>query len=573
MTIELQQFGITIAVGLYTLFAIVIVASFIFRIPPYKLFKKWIKVLIEDKGKATNFTHFVLFVTIGIAALSLGIVTENLSDDFTDQFPMSHIFGKEEEMRAEALFKGDGSPTSLAYQLQMKGVLNTFGYNKFRDQNDLANDIYHIAKGIVYRHDNYFQELRDIEIRIDFTRSFYFVSFYLLLACFVYVLLYWDDSIGEIEYKGQNLHNKKSGNTEPYVVYIFTFLLLTWISYIAYADEEERFNSRVYRYFATLVSTDDELFKKTPPMKSPSISGLTTLITKSEYGDEKEYRYAVVNSKDSSKNRVFRLEQHHGTIYVKPLTIRWGRWGKNYKPADLYGKWDKNYKPADLYGMWGKNYKPADLYGICSDEASIWVLGRSNFGNYNRQLFELKQTKDLTWKASKHINFPNKFTYFDRLECKRDSNNNWLFLVSEYDKVTKTTTLYRYRLDGNRISKVGISCSKQNPWPLEVPLESKHRVSGLEIINNSLIVSSARDGRVGNQFESVIFSMGCIKDDMSIQGENKSCILQKKELSDLKVAGITEGWESGTLLVGADNKDNGELEIVSIGNLQLQCSD
>ena len=90
MNIELQQFGITIAVGLYMLFAIVIFSSFIFRIPPYKLFKKWIKVLIEDKGKATNFTHFVLFVTVGIAALSLGIVTENLSDEFTDQFPMSY---------------------------------------------------------------------------------------------------------------------------------------------------------------------------------------------------------------------------------------------------------------------------------------------------------------------------------------------------------------------------------------------------------------------------------------------------------------------------------------------------
>ena len=402
MNIELQEFGITIAVGLYMLFAIVLFASFVFRIAPYRLFKKWIKVLIDEKEKekATNFSQFVLFIIIGIAALSLGIVTENLSDDLTDKFPMSYIFGTEKEMRAAALFKEEGSPPSLADILRMNGVLKIFGDNKFRDQNDLANEIYHFAKSNVYRLDTYFQELRDIEVRINFTRSFYFISFYLLLACFIYALLYSDDSIGEIEYKGQKTNNRKSGDTEPYVVYTFLFLLLTWISYLAYIDEEERFASRVYRYFATLVSTDEISLDKTPPMKPPSISRRTTLITKSENGDHKEYQYAIVDSKDSSKSRVFRLEHYQGTIYVKPLTIRWGRWGKNYQPAYFDD--------------------------ICSDDASIWVVGISKNWNNNRQLFELKEIEDLTWAASEPINVPNKFTNFENLECKRDVlNDEW----------------------------------------------------------------------------------------------------------------------------------------------------
>ena len=542
MNIELQQLGSTIIIGIFVLFSLVVFITQFSKTTPY--------IRLENQFKKSKnmdaFPQFIIFAIIVLIALSLGIIAENLSDDFTDKFPLSNFVGEEKGMRTKLLFDKDGSLTSFGVQLHRANVLNTFGYDKHNDLDKIANDIYYFAKNTVYKHETYFNELRDIQIRISFTRSFALISLFLVLL-FIFSL-FRILIIQKIE------RVNKSGNKSVNQIIsegfsLIAFLILAGASLSSYAKEEKQFNLRVYGYFYTLISSNDEEFQSIiSKMVPPPISGLTTLKSdKEENSEKKENRYAVVDKKISYGHRVFRVGLDRGEIYYEPLPVQWN----------------------DKYRV------PADLEGICSDESSLWVVEGSKWRNNNPRLLELKQTEDYTWELAKSIELPSELTDIEGLECKRDDSNNLWFLLGQRGNKQEMTELHRYKLE--KKGKDDFELIQKKPSypitsPLQSPLEGVRHISDLAIINKTLVISSARDNGDYGPFESVVFSVGCINDDMSLQGKIEPINWLDEQVDEIKVEGITDGWKPDTLLVGADNENlEDTLDIMSIGNRGPKC--
>ena len=539
MNIELQELGTTIIIGIYMLLALVVVLTQLSRTTPYLKLKDE----FENTKNLKAFSQFVIFVLIIIMALSLGIIAENLSDDLTDKFPLN-VYGTEKEMRTELLFNKDGSLTSFGIQLHRNNVLNSFGYDKYSDLEKIANDIYYFAKNTVFQHESYFKELRDIQIRVGFTRSFALISSILLFLSILSLIRILIIIKKENVSKAGNKFNKIKSEGWSCIA----FLILTLASLSSYTEEEYQFNIRVYGYFYTLISSNDtESLSIVAEMEPTAISGLTTL-----KGDNKEsHRYAVKDTKkDPYGNRVFRVGRDRGEIYYEPLPVQW----------------NNQYRV------------PADLEGICADESSIWVVEGSKWRKNHPRLFELKQTKDFTWEAAKPIELPINFTDIEGLECKRESNNKWWFLFGQRGDRKKETKLHRYQLVKIDKDKDSFELVPDQPIyhirsPLTRPLEGVRHVSDLAIINQTLVISSARDTGDDGPFESVVFSVGCINDDLSIQIEIEPTTWLDEQVDKIKVEGITDGWKPDTLLVGTDNENlKDKLDIFSIGNRAPQCS-
>ena len=445
----------------------------------------------------------------------------------------------EAKIRTRVLFEENGSLTSLGLELHRHGVLDAFGYRTVGKLTDLTDPLYYFAKNIVFTYENYFQELRDIQVRIDFIRSFAIISLLLFLSSIIRLVSAWvsKDNTGDLDGEGKiMIENDK-------VVYAMlccsiAFLLLWWASIQGYEYEEEQFNERVYGYFSTLVASGKESIPIIANMTPPSISGLTTLKEAS-----KEHRFAVVDSKDSFTSRIFRIDRDQMSIYFEPLIVDWGKYSV-----------------------------PTDLEGICSAGSSIWVLESSRWRNNIPRLMELRQDQQPMWNVGRVVELPN-IKNIEGLECNRAKDEELWFLFGERGEGNENTELIRYRLN----DKGGVAYLQNSPRytiesPLKAPFHRVRHISDLEIINNTLVISSARDGGDSGPFESVIFSVACINDDMSIQGEISTTVWL--ETTEMKIEGVTEGWEPRTLLVGADNEQlDGTLRSFTVGNLGPQCGD
>lgn len=542
MDIELQQLGTTIIIGAYVLIALVILLNKFSETRYSRLIDKF-----EESKNWKTFPQVIFFVIIVLIALSLGIIAENLSDNLTDKSPLSKIYGTEKDMRTELLFEENSSLTPFGIQLHRAKVLNAFGYDKHNDLDKIANDIYYFAKNTVYKHETYFNELRDIQTRISFTRSFALISSILLLLSILSLIrILIIRRIKDVNKSGDNFVNQRKSE----YLSLITFLIFTGASLYSYAKEEEQFNRRVYGYFYTLISSNDEEFQSIiPKMVPPPISGLTTLVSdKEENGEKKENRYAVVDEKISYGNRVFRVGLDRGEIYYEPLPVQW----------------NNEYRV------------PSDLEGICSDGSSLWVVEGSEWRNNHPRLLQLKQTEDYTWVSAKSIELPTALTDIEGLECKRDNSDNLWFLLGERGDSQEITELHRYKLKEND-NDDDVELIKEKPWPpitspLQSPQEGVRHISDLAIINNTLVISSARDIGDDGPFESVVYSVGCINDVMSIQGEIEPIIWLDEQVDEIKVEGITDGWKPDTLLVGADNENlDHTLDVMSIGNRGPKC--
>lgn len=196
MELNLTEIGQTLAVGALLIVVTGVWLSVLFQKPmlPYRL--------LGEKSPYKFAASAILLASI----LALGIIAEDISKSVVGQPPPTilksiaqlHVLLPEDaELRSEAVFDRNDNNVVLpwrakgiSHEMADRGVLSRYGGEKgpalsaalkagtkeFRTDDivPVVGSVFYQAKNVLYQQDKYFTELRRIESRIDFTRSFCF---------------------------------------------------------------------------------------------------------------------------------------------------------------------------------------------------------------------------------------------------------------------------------------------------------------------------------------------------------------------------------------------------------------
>jgi hypothetical protein len=204
-------------------------------------------------------------------------------------------------------------PDPLARELVQFGLLNRFGGESAwkltpliaerdtttqdwknvsaKDVIDVANTLYYVAKNTVYREPNYFHEMSRIRMRIDFARSFSFVSVILIIiALILYILRLIEPLIPKkvlLFLRLSWLPNIRLGTVSVKVCGIILLLLSACIiGSFAFQREEAEYYRRAYGYFIT-ISRAETKSAEVNPTQPVNLSLVKQLIVK--YHDSGEW--------------------------------------------------------------------------------------------------------------------------------------------------------------------------------------------------------------------------------------------------------------------------------------------
>lgn len=233
------EFGATLAVGAFLLLG----AGLIVELCRPKRVLRY--------ARLRSIPQAILISFVAAVALTAGLLVENLSNLVVDNF--SHLLSpipNEKTLRASVLLNPRMWSQFHRNENALKLLRRAYVSHKtlaLLTQNDApkvehdtdVNEIYYTAKNIVYTQENYYNELRTHQSRIDFSRSFTMCCL-LLCGCTILALssLYKPSpAIGKI------------GTLKRLSVAFVIFLALYWIGRYAYTAEEIEFNKRTFGYF------------------------------------------------------------------------------------------------------------------------------------------------------------------------------------------------------------------------------------------------------------------------------------------------------------------------------------
>lgn len=358
MGFDLKDFGATIIVGAYVLFGADLIV--------YWLFGRNFSSAIIRK---TRFDRTTLFAIATAASFAIGMLAEDLSSKFVDEIGPYQELGlltAEDDIRARALFGKNPCEKlrPLAREMARFHLISLYGGAKYSgdtvgtefeklilatdklciepvsDANPVtpenlgkvASRIYYEAKNRVFQEGNYYDEMRRIQIRVDFARSVAVVSLafgiivtpiallvrLLPLRRFVrFKAVAW---LFELTQGGVFVgRNDAIRRTSGLIV---LFLVFYWCGQLAFADEELEFDLRAFGYFKTLPI--DTLVKRSTasaamvdPVPFQGISGMAQLA-------EKEH-FVVVH--DTKSDRIFPRMGVISTgsfgLAYQPLAVEW----------------------------------------------------------------------------------------------------------------------------------------------------------------------------------------------------------------------------------------------------------
>lgn len=306
MEFDLKEISITLVLGAYALFGIELLA--------YVFFGSTLLRRLQKHGSLTEGRALSLIVT---GCFAVGMLIEDLSNKFVDT-DTPHLtralaavnLRTDDQIKWQTLYGPDPSlkVRPLGAEIACRGLLTHFlgtGADRIERQivehrrispsdKDLwasvARQFYYTAKNRVYREDTYYDELKHIQMRIDFSRSFFAVSLGLLVALFLLLipkLLFpslgrmpgkWLSPAGRRWIAGM-LTKWRSGQEDrahsrrmPYkrkrlfylhcrdrlcvlgrfVIAVLLLCTSAFLGALAYTKEEEQFDLRAYGYFLSL---------------------------------------------------------------------------------------------------------------------------------------------------------------------------------------------------------------------------------------------------------------------------------------------------------------------------------
>jgi hypothetical protein len=284
MDFDLKELGVTLIIGAYCLFGVEVLL--------YLMYGSNVLIKIE---KSTQFSTRALLALSVTICFALGMLMEDVSDKFVDRdtwmqkLVMSFIpYGQtDDEIKLVTLYGNNpGKIDPLAREVASRGLLSLYGgryggevetaimqdnlHNVSHEKREeAAKRLYYHAKNVVYKEPTYYDELKRIQLRIDFSRSFmglsaFFVLFTIILAAARTLKL-------TRQWKGKHRRDVKDdeqlrsrlGKLARIGAYAIVFFMVSCaLGYFSYKAEERQFNSRAFGYFSSMQAD------QSPPKKA-----------------------------------------------------------------------------------------------------------------------------------------------------------------------------------------------------------------------------------------------------------------------------------------------------------------
>lgn len=282
MESALKDLGVTFLVGAFAILGLEFVLHYLLKFDLTGFFAG--QLGLSESGplaKAAGGVRANLSATVFIMlAFAVGVVTEDVSYKFMDSgvLPASEwlpaSFNSKQDRRASVLLRkcphGHLIPTPLGHDLAVSGAFTRFlnsavvmapvqqWFSTCQDDaaeqchsqpagvTHAADRLYYFAKNMVYRHNNYYDEMKRIQTRSEFSRSILIVSFiYGTLGLLIALcLLLWPAARPKYEEDGTSF-----GRESLRVLGFLLFAML--ISYQAFERESDEFNKRAFGYFSS----------------------------------------------------------------------------------------------------------------------------------------------------------------------------------------------------------------------------------------------------------------------------------------------------------------------------------
>jgi hypothetical protein len=273
MEFDLKEIGVTIFIGAYFLFGIEVLL--------YLFFSSNVFLTIEKETRFTSRSLIVLALTLSFA---FGMLIQDVSDQFVDEDTWLHnivaLFAdqsSDDELKLRTLFKENNSQINpFAFEMARLGFINKYGGEYGQgvqeailtkksvqgiDQKqlmDVAKQLYYYAKNRVYKEATYYDDLKEIQLRIDFARSFLAISFFLipitLGMALVKIILMRTNGRAKLGTDNAEPNERKHWHTMllPTACIIVCLIVSCLLGTFAYISEETQFDRRAYGYFYSL---------------------------------------------------------------------------------------------------------------------------------------------------------------------------------------------------------------------------------------------------------------------------------------------------------------------------------
>lgn len=311
MDLGIKELGITFLVGAFTILGLEAILHHFFDVPLTGFFKGRLglgkseeqKTGDESKGAETgekdvkkeDVMRAAVFVGL---AFGIGILAEDLSYKYVDsvRYPLKVIpaaltpnnlidlleLPSRYDSRVRTLINtpwGNPSPQWLAVDLARAGAFSmadpdngprveqwiqnpggckpaeedTGACPSFENVSDSIRRLYYLAKNTVYTNDNYYDEMKRIQMRLEFSRSISMLSFVyfvtaVLLGLFTLLLRRKRMRAG----LSSPLYEKAGRRvTAVLAILLLVFFFSTW----AYERESSEFNKRAFGYYSSMLLT------------------------------------------------------------------------------------------------------------------------------------------------------------------------------------------------------------------------------------------------------------------------------------------------------------------------------
>jgi hypothetical protein len=551
MDFDLKDLGATLVTGAYFLLGVIFLfylfsgARFVF----FLLFAK----------RITSVAVTILILSLAFGA---GILLEDISNDVVDSDKpnlLSPLLPLERDLRAQALFGKAfvaGIPTStpapLSREAAKLGIFTKYEPDGFAVQAAVMNKqarvtadqlknvtvpLYYEAKNTVYREANYYNELRQIQTRIDFARSSALLSLLLAVIGLVFAVTaaVQPNLGGRIALRWKLAHQALPyGALAVRTLVVPALIGILFLGRFAYCQEEMEFDKRVYGYFFSLTakSAGDAAKAETDKRCGPiGYSGLASI-------DKSTFLVVHDTKADCAEPRLGTLTVHAGeTPLYAPLKVNWGA------------------EP------------PNDFEAACS------VPGKSNdflvteSGYYNGKfgrIFHITLTKKSDqWNVEIRgkIDLPRDTDNVEGLACIANRSGGLTLLLGERgDSAKNPTGMIRWApLDLINYSPIKVADQHQKSLVLPPTSAGRKGVRGCADLYvdeaNKIWTAATEDRGDDGPFRSVIYQVGTVEPEATDPVQILPQTTAAWTLDGVKVEGLNASpFENSPMSVATDDE-------------------
>jgi hypothetical protein len=545
MNFDIKDLGATLVTGAYFLLGLIFL-FYSFSGGNFLFFLAFVK-------RMTGVAVTVLVLSL---AFGVGMLLEDVSNKIVDSDPAQALglLPLDKTLRAETLFgedflAGGSEPGPLSCSAVRLGLLARHGDEGRKATNAVnaknskiggnfdraATSLYYEAKNTVYRQASYYDELKQIQTRIDFSRSFAVTSLLLAAMGLVFAVVArfapkWFELLA-VRWDLQGVRNLSSVDLFFRVLSLGVLVAMFFLARFAYSSEEHEFNKRAYGYFFSLVKNDakDHAEPEVPRCGSIGYSGLWPI-------DKSTFLVVHDVKADCAEPRLGTLTVQSG---VTPV-----------------------YEPIEL--DWGAE-PPNDLEAVCAVPGTDneFLLAESGYynGKFGR-LFHVRLVRQLERRIVEvkgRIELPKDTENIEGLACLASNSKALIILLGERGGSEKDPTGRIRWAPLDLVSYTPIKIIDEREFVLPAASPAGKNVRGcadlfIDTAHRIWTVATQDRGDDG-PFRSVVYQAGTVDPNAAVPVQMLPSTTAAWTLDGVKVEGIsTSPFEDSPISVATDDE-------------------